>query len=237
MAASPRRSAARAPRVGVGRGPWAGLLLAMVVLLAWETPLFWPLRLLVVVFHEAGHALVALATGGEVLSMQVHMDEGGLTMTRGGNHLLMLNGGYLGSMVAGAALLRLGRRDGRGRGLLQLLGVLLIASALAWFRPILSFGFAFTLTIGAAALVLGRRLPAGGADLAVRVVGLTSLLYGLFDVKADVLDHGLLAGRTRSDAAMLAELTHIPALVWGLGWVLIGGLLAWRLLRAAAKTG
>lgn len=205
------------------------VLVGVVALLAWDQLLLLPLRLLVVVFHESGHALLALLTGGEVLSVTVSADEGGATVTRGGSHFLILNGGYLGSMLAGVLLLWLSRSDGRGRAVLGLLGVLLGLAALAWFRPLVSFGFGYAALTAVAMLGLSARASAAVCDWAVRCVGVFSVLYAIFDIRSDVLDHGFAAGSVPSDAAMLADATGIPALVWGGGWLLIGGLLLWRL--------
>lgn len=207
------------------------LLVVLALLVGWDLPLLLPLRILVVVFHEAGHALTALATGGEVVAVTVSPNEGGLTLTRRGSHLLILNGGYLGSIAAGAILLRLARADGRGRPVLALLGLVLAAAALVWFRPLLSFGFAYALLGGIGMIALSTRLRHEAADWIVRTVGVFSLLYGFLDVKSDVLDFGLQAGSVRSDAAMLAEATGIPALLWGLGWIVVGVLVVVRLRR------
>lgn len=207
------------------------MLVVLALVVGWDLPILLPLRILVVVFHEAGHALMTLATGGEVLAVSVSPDEGGLTMSRGGSRLLILNGGYLGSIAAGAMLLRLARSDGRGRPVLALLGLLLIAAALVWFRPMLSFGFFYALLGGALLVGLAILVQHQAVDWIVRTVGIFSLLYGLLDVKSDVLDHGIMAGSVPSDAAMLAEATGIPALVWGLGWVVVGLLLVVRLRR------
>lgn len=211
-------------RLGLG-------LAALGILVAWDFALLLPLRILVVVFHEAGHALTALATGGEVLSVTVSPLEGGLTVTRGGLHLLVLNGGYLGSLLAGVALLRLSRQDGRGRAVLGLLGLVLGVAALAWFRPLWSFGFAYAVVAAVALVALARRARPAVADWLVRFVGLFSVMYAALDVRDDVLRHGLLAGSVPSDAAMLAERTGIPALAWGLGWMVVGALLLVRLRR------
>ena len=39
-------------------------VLTAVLLAGWSWPVFFPLRMLVVLFHECGHAFTALATGG-----------------------------------------------------------------------------------------------------------------------------------------------------------------------------
>ena len=58
--------------------------IAVLAMLFWDTRPLWPVRMLVVLFHELGHALAALATGGEVLSISLSPDEGGVTHSRGG---------------------------------------------------------------------------------------------------------------------------------------------------------
>lgn len=206
-------------------------LAALAALLLWDSAPLLPLRILVVVFHEAGHAATALLTGGEVVAMSVSPDEGGYTLTRGGSRFLVLNGGYLGSLLAGLLLLRLSRQDGRGRVVLAGLGVVLGLAALAWFRPLLSFGFAYAALTAAAFVGLSTRASHGLADWIVRFVGLFSVLYALLDIRSDVLAHGLAAGSVQSDAAMLAELTGVPTLVWGAAWLLVGGALVYRLRR------
>ncbi len=88
-------------------GPIPLLVFGAVTLYFWGNQLFLPLRLLVVTFHELGHALTALLTGGEVQSIRVNSNEGGLTQTVGGWQFLILNGGYLGSLCFGLLILAL----------------------------------------------------------------------------------------------------------------------------------
>jgi hypothetical protein len=47
------------------------------------------------------------------------------------------------------------------------------------------------------------------------VLGLTSCLYAILDIKSDVLDRPHLP----SDAHMLAELTGVPTVAWGVIWI------------------
>jgi hypothetical protein len=49
-------------------------------------------------------------------------------------------------------------------------------------------------------------------------------MYALFDVRDDVFRA---PGDAVSDATMLAELTGLPASLWGLGWIALGGLTLW----------
>ncbi len=93
--------------------PREHLVLAAVLgvgLACWPLPWLWPLRLLVVGFHELGHAALVVLTGGEVVAVVVAPDESGHVLSRGGWPLAILQGGYLGSVCGGLGLLWLGAR-------------------------------------------------------------------------------------------------------------------------------
>jgi hypothetical protein len=211
------------PKASLGHGWKAGLLLlitAVALAWFWHSPLLYPLRILVVLFHELGHAVTALATGGEVLEIGLGSNEGGHCVTRGGWRFLILNGGYLGSLVAGLILLALSRARRASRGLVVTLGVLVLGVTLALVRPVLGFGFGYGLLTGLALTALGTKAPAAVNWWFLRLVGVFSVLYALLDVRDDVFRNAEYVGA--SDATMLAELTHIPAFVWGGGWILVG---------------
>lgn len=191
----------------------------------WDSLVLWPFRLLVVTFHELGHALTALLTGGSVAGLQVSFNEGGLTLTQGGFRFLILNGGYLGSAAFGLALLVATRKEGRGKLLSALLGLVLLGTALLWV-PIFSFGFLYVSLAGFAFFWVSRRLSGFVADRAVRAIGLFSVLYALFDIRSDVF-----GGSGVSDAVMLAQLTGIPALLWGGLWLIACLVTLWQSRR------
>ena len=61
-------------------------------------------QMLVIAFHEFGHAITACCTGGRVESISLDPHEGGVTHMRGGKQFLTLPAGYLGSSLIGALL-------------------------------------------------------------------------------------------------------------------------------------
>lgn len=67
--------------------------------------LMYPLRLFATFIHEAGHALAALLSLGEVHHLQVNLDTSGVTMTSGGSRFLIGSAGYMGTTLYGVALL------------------------------------------------------------------------------------------------------------------------------------
>jgi len=60
--------------------------------------------MLVIAFHEFGHAITAVLTGGRVISITLDPNEGGVTQMKGGKSAITLPAGYLGSSLIGALL-------------------------------------------------------------------------------------------------------------------------------------
>lgn len=61
--------------------------------------------MLVIAFHEFGHAITACCTGGRVKSISLDPHEGGVTHMQGGMSAVTLPAGYLGSSIIGALLI------------------------------------------------------------------------------------------------------------------------------------
>jgi len=203
----------------VGRvGLVAGVFLA--VLAGWyAAPLVYPLRLLTVLLHEGGHAVVTLLTGGTVVEIAVNAEESGHTLSSGGIHFLILHGGYLGSLLAGLLLTATPRA---ARGPAALLGVLALFS-LGWIPPI-SFGFLYTAFVGGGLLALARRASHETCGLVLRAIGLFVVADAIRDVLSDL---------GQGDAALLAAMTGIPAIAWSALWLVAAIALLVRAVRRA----
>lgn len=201
--------------------------LGVGAMLLWDTPVVWPLKILVVLFHELGHALAAVATGGRVIGIELSPMQGGLTTTHGGLRFFVLSAGYLGSLAFGVLWLFFGRTPRRARWGVWLLATLLLGATLGWVRPFASFGFVFCVLASVAAVAMARWAPAAFSELFLRAIGVFSVLYALWDIRDDVLSRHL----SGSDASALAEFTFIPGPVWGVLWLAIGVGALWALRR------
>lgn len=189
----------------------AAYLIALWVL--WPTIFIYPLKIFVVFLHELSHALAAAATGGQIASINLDPREGGATWVRGGNRFITLSAGYLGSLLWGLLLLAIARsRPRAARTVVQALGVLMILVTIGYVRG--WFGMVFGMLFGIALFAAGRRLRPQAAAAVLSVLGVTSAVYALLDIRSDIL----LQPGAPSDAAMLAQLTGIPAILWGLLW-------------------
>ena len=196
----------------------------------WDTPVVYPLKIFVVLLHEISHGIMAFATGGTIREIVINADQGGACLCPGGSPFLTLSAGYLGSLLWGALLLAIAMRGGRwARFGLAAVGLMVLAVGALFMRT--GFGLAFAALFSAALLASARYLPDGLNRTLLTALGLTSSLYAILDIKSDILDRPHL----ESDARMLAELTHIPTLVWGALWIAIALAASWWLLSRAYR--
>ena len=236
---------ARAMHMKAGQDLGAGrlLVLALCVLAGiwfWDSPLLTPLKLLVVMMHETGHALATLLVGGSVDRVVIASDESGSCLSRIPvsffGQVIVYSAGYLGSTIAAALLLVATLRWKLRRPVLVLAAIWLVAMAVGYA------GDAFTLLFclgTAAVLAAGAKwLPDRAVDTVNLFLAGFSALYALIDLRSDLWD-----GRVRgiSDAALLAQLTWIPAIAWALLWSLaalavLGFTLRWCVSRRSGMT-
>jgi hypothetical protein len=196
----------------------------------WETPFVYPLKIFVVLLHEVSHAIAIAATGGVVQRITLDPLQGGATWGAGGSRVIALSAGYLGSLMWGF-LLVLAARSKRIRAgmVVGLVGAMVAALTVFYVRS--PFGVVFGLAFGAALVLAGTRFSELWNRRLLLVLGLTSCLYAILDIKSDIIDRP----DVMSDARMLAETTGIPTLVWGILWIGIAlGFSAWLFRKALA---
>ena len=205
----------------------AGTLLALIF---WQSPVLYPVKLFVVLLHELSHALTAIVTGGEVLRIEVSSDLGGIALTRGGWSLLVVSSGYLGSMLFGNALFLSSLNERRAKILAVVIGAVVLLTTVVFVRN--AFGAAFGVLFSLAMFAAARYLSASWLSMILQLLGMLSSLYALFDVREDLLS---LENRT-TDAAILAEMTGIPAIAWGVLWSVAALALFLNTLRLSLRS-
>ncbi len=181
----------------------------------WSTPFVVPLKILIVFFHEASHAIATFVTGGEVVSLSVSPNQGGLVISRGGSRFWTLTAGYLGSLLIGVGLLIAATRSRADRKIMAFCGVMMLVIAGLYVREI--FALAFVIGTGIAMLLSARYLGHNANDLILRVIGLTSMIYVPYDIFSDTIARSDLP----SDARMLAEEFGGTPQIWGVLWIVI----------------
>jgi hypothetical protein len=203
-------------------GLFAGI--AVVSWSFWLSPALTPLKLFVVFIHEASHALATVLTGGRVVSMVVTPWESGYVESIGGSPLLIASAGYVGSALFGGIMLLLAGRQKWATTIFAGLAFLFGVVTVCFVRPL--FGMLFGLGTTAVFGVLAwKRVP--GAPYIIDILAVMSSLYALYD-----LSDFLLAG-ARTDAVMLAQITHVPAFVWAILWSIVALLVVYSAGRRA----
>jgi hypothetical protein len=214
----------------------------------WFVPYAWvvayPFQLFVTFIHEGGHALAAVLTGNSVQSLSVSLDTSGLTETlvpQGGffSRLLISSAGYLGAIGFGALLLWLVRMRVKAGAVLVGSGVIIagLTAVFGFLVPLSNLTFSpFTVVAGAAISVAlfaaARLLSRRAANFLVAFLAVQCVLNALFNLRDLVMLSFLSIEGT--DAANMAALTGVPAVVWSLFWVGIALIVLCLTLRAYA---
>jgi hypothetical protein len=189
------------------------LAFGLLFVVLFDSPFVYPFRLFVVFLHEISHGIAAVATGGEIVAIAISPDEGGVCLTRGGWPFLILNAGYLGSLLFGALFLLLGARRRSAAPVVAAIGAFTLVATLLYVRSV--FGFAYCLLMGLAFLVVATKLPSEVSEVVLAAIGAMSALYAVADMTSDAIVRHAAA----SDAAQLAQATGLPTLLWGVLWI------------------
>lgn len=205
------KASSQAPRRPSRVGFWVveAALLALIVHL-WETPVVSPIRLLVVLIHEASHGLASVLTGGRIVGIRITALEAGLCRWEGGSLWIVTIAGYLGSALFGGLLLVVSARSFAARATLAS-----VALSLFFLLPFAEDGFTlrFTLLV-VVCFASGSLLKPNLARMALRFLGSASCLYVVLDVWHDLVQ----PGTVENDATVLARATGIAAPLSGFAW-------------------
>ncbi len=185
----------------------------------WSTPLIHPIKIMVVLFHELSHGLMALATGGTILSIEITQQEGGLCETEGGHAALIVSAGYLGSMFFGGLLLYLSKFREYVGVVYTMLTILLAAAIFSVLKDPYTRDFATGLA--GAFVVLGLLAPSMVGAFFLQLLGTVSCLYSLFDIYGDVLARSGASSTLQNDATVFSELTGVSTSLIGFLWLAV----------------
>lgn len=195
---------------------FALLIIFIGITLLWNTVVMIPLKLFVVFMHEVSHGLAAIATGGEIVTIEVNQNQGGMALTKGGSRFWTLTAGYLGSLLWGGIILLLAARTHLDKGISMVIGFGMIVISIGFGSDV--FTYLYGIGFGVVLILFGIFLPEVVNDWMLRIIGVTSCLYAILDIKSDVLDRSHL----RSDARMLSEEIGVFSTeVWGILWIFI----------------
>ena len=202
---------------------------AIVALLFWDSAFIKPFRVFVVLVHEINHALMALATGGEVIEIRTFWDESGHALTRGGIVALICSAGYVGSATWGALMIYSNSFIRLQRLLLMLVGITCTIMSLI-YGSIGTLDFFFGMGVGILITVVAL-ISTKCARICSIWIGTMLCLYSLHDFSTD-----LFYIPEQTDAGILAmhygfskEYAYLPAYPIAFIWVVMS---LWAMYRA-----
>lgn len=218
------------------------IVVGIACLLLWRSAPMLPLRLLVTLVHEAGHATAAMLLGASVQSVTINPSEGGLTFfslpadAATWRIVTIGSAGYVGTALVGGALLELCARIGRARIALGVLAALVAAIGLAWVPWSTApagvsaaasgsstgdgrFTIVFCLLTIAALAGLAAQ-PLVRVRRVVLVAIATALCLGAVEDLRLVFEISRSGGH--SDASIVASVAPFPPWFWAGLWLLLG---------------
>lgn len=200
-------------------------LVLIISFFAWNTFIIYPIKLFVVLLHEMSHGLVAVLTGGKIISIELNKYLGGLTTTEGGNILLIASAGYLGSILIGALLFISSFDKKVSTWFNTALAILLIIFAANFLVDLLS---QITALIAAVLLVISPRyFNTFVNQIIMQSLGLVSAFYVLIDIKEDLLS----GGNYQNDAVILENITSLSSTIIGITWLVISAIVIFFLFK------
>lgn len=197
------------------------VLASLLTLVLWFIPfagvITWPIRQFVTLLHEAGHAIAALATFGQVHRIALDWNGSGVTLFAGGWTLIVASAGYLSTILYGSGLLLVLRRARNARGAAIFTAVLLLlitglfgGNLLAWLTG---------LVFGGGCLWIGLKAKPKVTHFVMSFLAVQCVLNALYDLRT-LLFLSAYDSNVHTDAQLMATATNgfIPGLVWALGW-------------------
>jgi hypothetical protein len=200
----------------------------ILVLALWNTVIIKPIKLFTVFLHELGHALMAYLFGFGISGFNISFNESGYAIAKTGgwfSSFMITNGGYLGSLFFALLILYL-RKTPTRRYILGSIAMIFL------FIAIRFSGFSFTLLFAAVftafALLIYMIDIKVLEEWIIDIIGIASVSYAIYDTFVDTIllqinqTFGMFQWHgAMTDAQALAELTGVPAIVWGVVWLCI----------------
>ena len=210
-------------------GRYMAILITVVVL--WNTIIIKPLKLFAVFLHELGHSLMAAVFGYGIQGLRINLDESGYAMTLPKSTFsafLIANGGYLGSILFALLILYL-KKTSFKKFILGAAAILLLGVSIAYGKSV--FTIIYSAVFAGFVLVLYMAHNDKLNDWVIDIIGISSAAYAIYDTFVDTIlvqlnlklniIHGWKGSQPLSDAVQLEKMTHVPAFVWGLIWLVI----------------
>lgn len=207
------------------------VIILILVVALWNTIVIKPLKIFAVFLHELGHSLMAVVFGNGIRGFRINLDESGYALTLPKSEFsafMIANGGYLGSVLFALLILGL-KRTSVKKYILGASAILLLGVSIAYGKSV--FTIIYAAIFAGVVLLLYMLKNEKLNDWIVDILGVSSAAYAVYDTFVDTILlqinfrlHWIQGWKTTqplTDAVQLQNMTHVPAVVWGIIWLVI----------------
>lgn len=224
-------------------GKYVFILVAIIAL--WNTLIIKPFKLFTVFLHELGHAAMAFIFGYGIKGIRIGFNEGGYALTYSKGKIasfMIFNGGYLGSVLFSLLILYL-RKTQLKKYILGTVAIIFMAVSIRYAG--FNFTLLYSIIFAVIAIIIYMLQNERVYDWTIDILGISGVAYAIYDTFVDTilikfrLPFSLWGKGARglSDADQLAQLTHIPAVFWGLLWTVLSLLAVYMVLFKGGSKG
>lgn len=212
---------------GIGRY----VLILIAVMALWNTYILKPIKIFAVFLHELGHTLMAFIFGYGIIGFNVNINESGHTLVQSKgwfSSFMIANGGYLGTVLFALLILSLKKTPFK-KYILGSIAIIFLVVTIKFSA--FSFALLYSIIFAVVILILYMIQKESINDWVIDILGISSVAYAIYDTFVDVillqinlklqLIKGWRVSQPLTDAAQLAKLTGIPAIIWGIIWLII----------------
>lgn len=195
-----------------------------ITIIIWQFPegyyILYPFTILGTWFHEMGHGISAIITGGNFILLEIFPNGSGLARHTQGDFLgvfgqaFVAASGPIGPTIAGSIFLISSKRENLSRLLLLLFSLVLLISMILWIRSIFAIGILslFCIATFFLSIVKNPRIPV----ITLQFFGVQAFasVYQSFDylfTEGAVID----GKQYLSDTAYIAQVLYLPYWFWG----------------------
>lgn len=204
-------------------------LLIIVSLFFWNSIFLFPIKLFVVLLHELSHGIATIITGGKILELNIDSSLSGKCITQDDNQLLIASFGYPGSFIFGSLIFYSTYNKNIKTFLILFISIIIFLFAVNTIKD--QYYSFISILFGFILLVITKYLPDFISNLILRLIGLISCLYVIYDIKEDVFNNK----NFLSDAALISELSGLPSTLWGFIWIFISLIGMFFLIKSIIK--
>jgi hypothetical protein len=210
-------------------GRYLGIMIVLIVF--WNSVIIKPLKIFAVFLHELGHSLMSVIFGYGIQGIRINLDESGYAITLPKDSFsafMIANGGYLGSVFFALLILQLKRTKFK-KYLLGSIAIILLIVSLRYGDSV--FTILYSATFVAFVLLLYMMRNEKLNDWVIDIIGISSAVYAVYDTFVDTIllqlnihfniIPGWKTAQPMTDAVQLQNMTGIPAIIWGVTWLMI----------------